>query len=123
MVICRYWSAASEHLTTSALSKRVQSWEDRVLPILEEEHKRRAFDIHAYGDDLLSHFNAIDETYTLDQLTTHMPHWEKCRYFLASLMIANTYNVHIDNDDEHDVNRMRLTLLKRERHHEQFEQQ
>lgn len=43
---------ASERVTE--LSRRVTNWRDQIEPALEEEEKAAAFDIHQYGDGVLS---------------------------------------------------------------------
>lgn len=54
----RYWTSAEE---TSKLCQRVQNWEERINPILEEEEQRREFDIHRYESELLENFDKLGE--------------------------------------------------------------
>uniref|UniRef100_A0A914RMI5 Condensin-2 complex subunit H2 C-terminal domain-containing protein n=1 Tax=Parascaris equorum TaxID=6256 RepID=A0A914RMI5_PAREQ len=56
----RYWSVSEE--STSRLCQRVQKWEERMVPILEEEESRREFSIHEYGDEVLGKFQQIGQT-------------------------------------------------------------
>ncbi|VDP31772.1 unnamed protein product [Heligmosomoides polygyrus] len=122
----KYWSTAEE--VTSDLVARVQDWEDTMMPILEEEETRKEFDIHEYGDELLRMFSEVGEVKTLDELLKGRKKYEVSRYFLACLMMANTYNVKVEHDvkmtrDGEEVNVMRITLLKKDRHHEVFDKE
>ncbi|KAK6018292.1 hypothetical protein OSTOST_16134, partial [Ostertagia ostertagi] len=116
----KYWSTTEE--VTSDLVARVQEWEETMMPILEEEETRKEFDIHEYGDELLSMFKEVGETKTLDELLIGRKKYEVSRYFLACLMMANTYNVRVDHEirKENGVETpiMMITLLKKDRHHE-----
>ena len=38
-----------EHVASSDLACRVNKWRENIVPILEEEENRTAFDIHGYG--------------------------------------------------------------------------
>ncbi|KAE9415572.1 hypothetical protein Angca_005258, partial [Angiostrongylus cantonensis] len=62
----RFWSITEE--LTSEVHARVQEWENAMLPILEEEEKRKEFDIHEYGDELLDMFHEVGEVKTLDEV-------------------------------------------------------
>ncbi|VDO39997.1 unnamed protein product [Haemonchus placei] len=111
---------------TSDLVARVQEWEETMMPILEEEETRKEFDIHEYGDELLSMFKEVGEVKTLDELLVGRKKYEISRYFLACLMMANTYNVRVEHEIRKDrtgveTSIMRITLLKKDRHHEVFD--
>ncbi|VDD93783.1 unnamed protein product [Enterobius vermicularis] len=159
-----YWAEGEE--IHSKLDERVQKWDETVTPLLEEEERRRVFDIHDYGSELLAKFDQCGQqrgffevsfTSTHSQLVVmsfqcrtislftqnkllfpfqliqKVPDYEVSRYFLSSLMLANTYNLEITFDDDgfQGGNEMddhclgenyRLKLLKRDRHHEAIEQ-
>ncbi|CAJ0603286.1 unnamed protein product [Cylicocyclus nassatus] len=122
----KFWSTTEE--ITSELVTRVQEWEDTMMPILEEEETRKEFDIHEYGNELLSMFKEVGETKTMDELMDGRRRYEISRYFLACLMMVNTYNVKVDyeeglNEQGQMKNIMRVTLLKRGRHHEVFDKE
>lgn len=51
--IASYLQSAEQFLTSSSLSLRVQSWAERMAPILEEEEKHSHFDIKLYGRGIL----------------------------------------------------------------------
>lgn len=148
------------------MDERVQKWDETVTPLLEEEERRRVFDIHDYGSELLAKFDQCGQQrgfFEVSFTSTHfqlvvmsfqcrtislftqnkllfpfqliqkVPDYEVSRYFLSSLMLANTYNLEITFDDDgfQGGNEMddhclgenyRLKLLKRDRHHEAIEQ-
>uniref|UniRef100_A0A1I7XRG4 CNDH2_C domain-containing protein n=1 Tax=Heterorhabditis bacteriophora TaxID=37862 RepID=A0A1I7XRG4_HETBA len=127
----RYWSTTAE--ATSKLAARVQDWDERMQPILEEEETRKEFDIHEYGTELLEFFTESGEMKSLSELLIGKKEHEISRYFLSCLMMANTYNVRVsltymlveDNQQQgldQKSNTMRVTLLSRERHHKIFNQ-
>ncbi|VDK75074.1 unnamed protein product [Litomosoides sigmodontis] len=119
----KYWSSAEE--TTSKLCKRVQQWEEKVQPLLEEEETRREFNIHQYGTELLEQYEGIGQTKTFDELMENVSvQHDISRYYLASLMLTNTGNIEMDYGCEierrNDGRGLALKLLKKERHHQQF---
>uniref|UniRef100_A0A0R3RVE6 Condensin-2 complex subunit H2 n=1 Tax=Elaeophora elaphi TaxID=1147741 RepID=A0A0R3RVE6_9BILA len=120
---CRYWSSAEE--TTSKLCKRVQQWEEKVQPLLEEEETRREFNIHQYSTELLDQYEGIGQTRTFAELMQNVrTRYDISRYCLASLMLANTGNIEVDfgsnTESVKDGRDLALKLLKKERHHQQF---
>uniref|UniRef100_A0A0M3K7H1 Kleisin, abnormal closure, protein 2 (inferred by orthology to a C. elegans protein) n=1 Tax=Anisakis simplex TaxID=6269 RepID=A0A0M3K7H1_ANISI len=117
----KYWAASEE--TTSKLCQRVQKWETKLLPILEEEERRREFSIHEYGSEILNAFKDIGQTISFEELMKRKPWFECCRYLLSVLMLANTGNLSlkVENDSIDEPNGLNLTLLKRKRHHEVFD--
>ncbi|EYB82083.1 hypothetical protein Y032_0367g35 [Ancylostoma ceylanicum] len=120
----KFWSTTEE--VTSELVARVQEWEDTMMPILEEEETRKEFDIHEYGNELLNMFGEVGEVKTIDELMQGRRRYEISRYFLACLMMANTYNVKVEDEVlvggcGRQMNSMKVTLLKRDRHHEVFD--
>ncbi|KAL3989358.1 hypothetical protein ACH3XW_27345 [Acanthocheilonema viteae] len=119
----KYWSSAEE--TTSKLCKRVQQWEEKIQPLLEEEETRREFNIHQYSTELLEQYEGIGQTKTFAELMENInTQYDISRYCLASLMLANTGNIEVDFDCEtvrtKDGRGLALKLLKKERHHQQF---
>ncbi|KAM3728911.1 Condensin-2 complex subunit [Dirofilaria immitis] len=119
----KYWSSAEE--TTSKLCKRVQQWEEKIQPLLEEEETRREFNIHQYGAELLEQYERTGQIKNFAELMENVStRYDVSRYCLASLMLANTGNIEIDFDygtePTKDGRRLALKLLKKERHHQQF---
>ncbi|VDN55847.1 unnamed protein product [Dracunculus medinensis] len=120
----RYWTSAEE---TSKLCQRVQNWEERINPILEEEEQRREFDIHRYESELLENFDKLGEDkpfYGL--LRKEAPSYDISRYFLASLTLSNTGNIELisslsSNNFTEVSNELHCKVIKLERHHEVFD--
>lgn len=53
--VFRYWSTAEE--ARSKFIERVEKWEEKMVPILEEEETRPEFSIHDYGTKILDKFS------------------------------------------------------------------
>lgn len=54
-----YISAAAAAEVQTELATRVSAWRTKMAPVLEEEERRPEFDIHAYGDRVLSGLAAL----------------------------------------------------------------
>jgi condensin-2 complex subunit H2 len=97
---------ADKYRSDTNLTKRVEEWQSKLAPILEEEESRPEFDIYVYGEHVIE---AIQKTHDqingkLDRKTGEVivkfssitrqrePH-EVCRLFLASLSLVNSENV------------------------------
>lgn len=70
------------------MRKRVQAWHDTIRPILEEEEKFTAFDIHAYETRLLNSFSSVGEKHLFKELAGGLDQRETARYFLATLILV-----------------------------------
>ncbi|ETN57876.1 hypothetical protein AND_010545 [Anopheles darlingi] len=113
------------------LKKVTNEWETRLKPLLLESEKRNHFDIHAYGTEIIDTFDkdASPTTggITLGQVLENKPPHSIARYFLSALMLANTNNVRIVNENSDITRRSRLDeislhLLDRKRHHKELDQ-
>jgi condensin-2 complex subunit H2 len=56
--IASFMRGVDRYAHESQLSKRVGEWQEKLGPVLEEQNKRREFDIHEYGHEIL---RAMDE--------------------------------------------------------------
>ncbi|VDM38630.1 unnamed protein product [Toxocara canis] len=143
----RYWTAIEQ--SGSELRQRVQKWEATMLPILQEEERRRQFNIHEYGSEILNNFREIGQTISFAEVSPNiigcdivMGHlsarpfleqplrkvvsekqWYECsRYLLSMLVLANTGNLLLKAGNREDAFAgLECTLLKMERHHEVFD--
>lgn len=70
------------------MRKRVQAWHDNLRPILAEEEKRTAFDIHEYGTRMLNCFKSVGEQISFKNLVGGLEQEEVARYFLSTLMMV-----------------------------------
>ncbi|KNC53229.1 condensin-2 complex subunit H2 [Thecamonas trahens ATCC 50062] len=98
--IATYLAQAAQYASQTELSRRVQAWQDKVMPILRDDAARPAFDMRACGTQVLQlleapaavaarqdnvvPFEAVVRTETVPSV---------CRLFLATLQLANTGNV------------------------------
>ncbi|XP_048585346.1 condensin-2 complex subunit H2 isoform X2 [Nematostella vectensis] len=107
-----YLMEAQQYAQETDLSKRVRTWENKILPTLEEEEKHAPFDIHKYGEDVLHSFQEERVKPFAEIMKSKKP-FEICRYFLATLQLANNYNVEISVAGMADkgVDTMSLKLL------------
>lgn len=106
--------ARQQYAQETELSRRVREWEERIVPVLTEEETHRPFDIHKYGEEIIDSFKG-NSNQDFRQLAHEKEPFEICRFFLATLQLANNYNVEIKADGvgEKAVDTMRLKLLKR----------
>ncbi|KHN84028.1 Condensin-2 complex subunit H2 [Toxocara canis] len=116
----RYWTAIEQ--SGSELRQRVQKWEATMLPILQEEERRRQFNIHEYGSEILNNFREIGQTISFAEVVSEKQWYECSRYLLSMLVLANTGNLLLKAGNREDAFAgLECTLLKRERHHEVFD--
>lgn len=96
------------------MQRRVESWQQKLAPILAQEERRPEFDIHQYGDSVLSAMAGVTGVGMGDDIaqrgevcrtdfaavvaTLKSQRFEVCRLFLATLQLANAGNVDIMSD-------------------------
>jgi len=81
----------------------VAEWQSKLAPKLAEEDTHPPYDIHAYGADIMHRVAEENEKKELEKETPvdfssvvqSKPRYEVCRYFLATLQLANNLNVEI----------------------------
>lgn len=143
----KYWAASEA--ATSEFSERMQLWEAKMTLALDEESQHREFDTRQYGDELLDKFDGqIGTEVDFTQMLQSIPNeYDRSRYLLVTLILANMGNLEIkvvDDDNiqngqknggrEHLLERetspvpnvtdhIQLKLLKLERHHQIFEEE
>ncbi|XP_053108809.1 condensin-2 complex subunit H2 isoform X2 [Hemicordylus capensis] len=117
-----FMAHSQQYARETVLSRHVRDWEEMMGPQLEEQEARAAFDIHSYGDRLVSSWGQVGEWCSFARLVAGQPAFEVCRYMLASLQLANDYTVEISQKPglEAAVDTMALRLLTQERAHERF---
>lgn len=113
------------------IAKRVAQWHETIMPKLAEAEARSHLDVHEYGTRILDMFPDDDPNLILPfyNIVKDEPANEICRYVLAMLMLANTYNVEIIKNDIPLVNtrgmycdNIDLRLLTKVRHHEEMDE-
>ncbi|KAM3927493.1 condensin-2 complex subunit H2 [Leptodactylus fuscus] len=113
---------SQKYAQETVLSLRVREWEDKMGPQLQEQEERGAFDIHDYGDRLVSQFSKVGEWRSFASLMAHRQPYEICRYMLASLQLANDYTVEVSQKPgiQEGLDTMSLRLLSQQKAHERF---
>ncbi len=100
---------------STKLTERVAKWQARLTPILEEEERKASFDIYLYSEILIE--NALEglqrtkrksdgsvpvpvseKVVTFRNVTKGCSKSDVCRYFLASLSLANSGNLKIEQE-------------------------
>ncbi|XP_048867584.1 condensin-2 complex subunit H2 [Brienomyrus brachyistius] len=114
---------SQKYAQETVLSRRVKDWEEKIGPQLAEEEERPPFDIHSYGNNVVSMFRDIGQRLSFASLVQGKDNHEVCRYMLASLQLANDYTVEIEQDEglEESLDTMTLSLLSKQRAHERFQ--
>jgi len=120
----QFLASASEYAQLTDLSKKVSEWEERIKPRLEEEGKHEAFDIHKYGTRIIEQLNRGGEARPFRDLVKGKEQFQICRYTLATLQLANAYNVELTvppGADGNIVDTLHVKLLNTKRHFEELE--
>ncbi|KAK5877181.1 hypothetical protein CesoFtcFv8_026452 [Champsocephalus esox] len=81
----------------TTLSRRVKVWEDQIRPELQLQEDRTVFDIHDYGERIVSSLVSVGKSRTFASIVAGMDNFEACKYLLASLQLANDYTVDLDS--------------------------
>jgi len=136
--VAAYVAQSQDYIESTDLAKRVNRWHQSIGPRLERVEKRGNFDIHRYGTRILEQFPAAagndddnDETSRQKQAKTTLrfadvvqgqEKEEVARFFLSSLMLANTYNIDLRSASGLDLamDDAEMTLLSTTRHHEKM---
>ncbi|KAG7360367.1 condensin II complex subunit CAP-H2 or CNDH2 [Nitzschia inconspicua] len=128
---------AEKYAMSTKLTERVGEWQEKLAPILAEEEQRGSFDIHHYSEKLIENASegallgkrksdgsmqvqAPDGQSSVDfsVVTKGCTRNDVCRFFLASLSLANAGNLEIQDDSEGFC--FRLISLKLERPMESY---
>ncbi|XP_012940364.1 condensin-2 complex subunit H2 [Aplysia californica] len=120
----QFLASASEYAQLTDLSKKVSEWEEKIKPRLEEEEKHEAFDIHKYGTQVIEQL-VRGETRAFKELVQGKPQFEVCRCALATLQLANVYNVELSVVPDKNgciIDQLYVTLLSTKRHFEELEE-
>ena len=120
--VAAYVAQSQNYIESTDLAKRVAKWHESIGPRLDAVEKRGHFDIHQYGSKILEYFpdGMAKTTIKFNDVARGKEREEVSRYFLSSLMLANTYNVELSNTTSEPLvmDQVELTLLSTKRHHE-----
>ncbi|XP_036167165.1 condensin-2 complex subunit H2 isoform X2 [Myotis myotis] len=116
-------TTSQKFVQETELSQRVRDWEDSIQPLLQEQEQHVPFDIHLYGDQMVSRFSQLNQWCPFAKLVAGQPAFEVCRAMLASLQLANDHTVEITQQPglEAAVDTMTLRLLTHQRAHKRFQ--
>jgi len=130
--VAEFVQQSQEFLKSSELTRRVSKWHEMIGPRLDKVERRKAFDVHLYGSRVLSKFpdpdttpgNSKEKFVKFNSVVRGERGEEVARFFLSTLMLANTMNVEISTepgtDPQHGMDNVQLSLLSNMRHHEQL---
>ena len=128
--VAAYVQQSQEYIESTDLAKRVSKWHEDIKPRLERVEKRGNFDIHKYGSDILGSFPEDERKTTVpfEKVVKGKDKEEVCRYFLSTLMLANTYNIELKHKgdvakrgakmEDLPMDGVEMTLLSTRRHFE-----
>nr|XP_036862546.1 condensin-2 complex subunit H2 isoform X3 [Manis javanica] len=116
-------TASQKFVQETELSQRIRDWESTIQPLLQEQEQHVPFDIHSYGDQVVSRFSQLNQWCPFAELVAGQPPFEVCRSMLASLQLANDHTVEITQQPglEAAVDTMSLRLLTHQRAHKRFQ--
>ncbi|CAD5235231.1 unnamed protein product [Bursaphelenchus xylophilus] len=126
--IFSYWNKTDSGKINNKGKRQIQEWNQRIANRLAEEEQHKPFDIHSYGTDVIAAFgegeSSVGTSKTLPEVMRGSGRYEKSRFLLATLILANCNNVEISavppKEGEKPTNNVTLKLLSRKRHHEVF---
>ncbi|KAB0387440.1 hypothetical protein FD755_002396 [Muntiacus reevesi] len=116
-------TSRQELVQETELKQHIRGWEDAIQTLLQEQEEHVPFDIHTYGDQVVSRFSQLNQWCPFAKLVAGQPAFEVCRSMLASLQLANDYTVEITQQPglEAAVDTMALRLLTHQRAHKRFQ--
>ncbi|XP_045869698.1 condensin-2 complex subunit H2 isoform X3 [Meles meles] len=105
-------ATSQKFVQETELSQRIRNWEDTIQPLLQEQEQHVPFDIHTYGDQVVSRFSQLNQWCPFAELVAGQPAFE-----------ANDHTVEIAQQPglEAAVDTMSLRLLTHQRAHKRFQ--
>jgi len=82
-------ATSQKFVQETELSQRIRDWEDTIQPLLQEQEQHVPFDIHTYGDQVVSRFSQLNQWCPFAELVAGQPAFEVCRSMLASLQLVS----------------------------------
>lgn len=80
------------------LVKRVNEWENKIVPILEEQDKHEDFDLHKNREVIMSELKDIkDEVVPVAELASERQPYEVSRMFVSLLQMVGVYEFSCKN--------------------------
>lgn len=101
MIECKMREIREEFDNRTDLEHDVAQWHQDIKPILQEAERRPPFHIHEYEDRIIEKLEETTERkMAFENVVVEQSPAEVARYFLATLQLANNYNVDIKTDAE-----------------------
>ena len=112
-------------MNRSQLAMRVNEWQERIVPLLEAEKQRPAFDIMGYGREVIQlteaeilrqkvsnkQNNEDGQRVDFREVVRHQPQHEICRMFLATLSLCCSGNVEVVDNVAEDGSGLTIKLV------------
>lgn len=106
----------------------VNKWHSYLKPILKASHARANFDIHELGTEILESFpgeRQVNQTITFADVVAEKEQPDVCRYFLSTLLLANTENIRLSvgkkgPNEVTEYKDMKLAFLSADRHYQEI---
>ena len=118
MIECRMREIREEFDNRTDLEHEVAQWHSDIKPILQEAERRPPFHIHEYEDRIVAKLeDTTERKIAFENMVVEQSPAEVARYFLASLQLANNYNVDIKTDEENT--NIELLLLSSDNTHKE----
>ncbi|XP_050410289.1 condensin-2 complex subunit H2 isoform X2 [Patella vulgata] len=113
--------ACGNYFHTTEIAQKVAEWEEKILPRLEAEEHRPAFDIHQYGSQILDELT-VKTRVKFAHIAAGKPDHEICRLFSSLLQLVNAGNIQIHKHENFlkAMDEFELELLSMVRHHEEL---
>jgi archaellin len=118
------FSASEDDLIQEEISRNnVRQWRSFILPKLKTMENKSDFDIHEYGSKIIGPSQIGEEKHFKDIIKGENAA-EVARYFIATLQLANTYNVEITGAVSGQLanDTFQIKTLDKTRHHELLEE-
>ncbi|XP_065524610.1 condensin-2 complex subunit H2 isoform X2 [Lathamus discolor] len=114
---------SQRYVQETELSQRVRCWEERMVPLLQEQESRQALDVRGYGQALVQGCGALGHWCSFARLVAGQPQAEVSRYLMAALQLANDHVVELAQEPglEQGLDTLRLRLLTHQQAHERFQ--
>ncbi|XP_033918778.1 condensin-2 complex subunit H2 [Melopsittacus undulatus] len=114
---------SQRYVQETELSQRVRCWEERMVPLLQEQESRQALDVRGYGQALVQGCSSVGHWCSFARLVAGQPPAEVSRYLMATLQLANDYVVELAQEPglEEALDTLRLRLLTHQQAHERFQ--
>jgi len=119
----KFYHSVKSFKAQNARQKRVSEWDDYISPKLAVQDERPEFDIHKYGDEMLSSFSNVGEKNSFANICGGSEKWVICRRFASTLQLVNDGNFELVVERTprgNIVNSMDLVLLKQNKLRERF---